>query len=215
MRRATAASSTTTVLAQKCARYSSVSSRPSSFSRILTKHTRRATVLCAGRFSSREEPLRQRKVHIYTECHHQPEFCSHLPASPSQASANLPTPGGRHLPNHLSYLWEPVLDSLVSFLSPLLPLSRMLRLFILDFDVYQKERDAAKTARMLVPSLLRFFSAHKSWGEGFAPPPLAVNISALRSTSPRLQFSTAPTIRRRLGGEQVARKKKGREKEMS
>ena len=139
----------------------------------------------------------------------------HLPASPSQASTNLPTPGGRHLPNHLSYLWEPVLDSLVSFLSPLLPLSRMLRLFILDFDVYQKERDAAKTARMLVPSLLRFFSAHKSWGEGFAPPPLAVNISALRSTSPRLQFSTAPTIRRRLGGEQVARKKKGRENEMS
>ena len=108
-----------------------------------------------------------------------------------------------------------MLDSLVSFLSPLLPLSRMLRLFILDFDVYQKERDAAKTARMLVPSLLRFFSSRKSWGEGFAPPPLAVNISALRSVSPRLQFSTAPTIRRRLGGEQVAHKKKGREKEMS
>ena len=41
------------------------------------------------------------------------------------------------LPNHISFLWSRSNDALLSFLSPLLPVAKLLRIFVLDFDVYK------------------------------------------------------------------------------
>ena len=78
------------------------------------------------------------------------------------------------LPNHISFLWSRSNDALLSFLSPLLPVAKLLRIFVLDFDVYKRERDSHRTARSLVPTLRRFFaSGTKSWpdtgDDGFRP----------------------------------------------
>lgn len=69
------------------------------------------------------------------------------------ASDNTPAP----LPCHISFLWSEVDDAMASLLSPLLPLAKALGLFLLDFDVYLENRDAQKTASVLVPALRRFF----------------------------------------------------------
>ena len=61
------------------------------------------------------------------------------------------------LPNHLSFLWSEVNEAMSSLLSPLLPLAKVLGLFVLDFDVYIQNRDADRTAAQLVPALRRFF----------------------------------------------------------
>ena len=44
-----------------------------------------------------------------------------------------------------------------NYIAYLLPLARALGLFVLDFDVYLRSRDAEPTARLLVPALRRFF----------------------------------------------------------
>ena len=66
---------------------------------------------------------------------------------------NTPAP----LPNHISFLWKEVDESMASLLSPLLPLAKALGLFLLDFDVYLENRDAEQTAEVVVPALRRFF----------------------------------------------------------
>ncbi|KAL1503119.1 hypothetical protein AB1Y20_011182 [Prymnesium parvum] len=74
------------------------------------------------------------------------------------AEDNTPLP----LPCHISFLWREVNDAMCSLLGPLLPLARALGLFVLDFDVYLKTRDADKTAAQVVPALRRFFLASSS-----------------------------------------------------
>lgn len=61
------------------------------------------------------------------------------------------------LPCHISFLWEAVDDAMVDLLLPLLPLAKALGLFLLDFDVYREQRDAAATAAVVVPAVRRFF----------------------------------------------------------
>lgn len=68
---------------------------------------------------------------------------------------NSPAP----LPNHISFLWREVDDAMIDLLSPVLPIAKALRLFMLDFDKYIESRDADKTATDLVPALRRFFLA--------------------------------------------------------
>ena len=69
------------------------------------------------------------------------------------AADNTPAP----LPCHISFLWREVDEAMASLLAPLLPLAKLLGLFVLDFDVYLETRDADRTAALLVPALRRFF----------------------------------------------------------
>ena len=48
---------------------------------------------------------------------------------------------------------------MVEFLSPLLPLARLLRVPVLDFDTYQSRPDSDATARAVLPAVLRFVEA--------------------------------------------------------
>jgi len=59
-------------------------------------------------------------------------------------------------PNHISFLAENVNDSMVSFLSLLLPLAKTLRLPVLDFDKYKESRDSMQTATTVIPLIRRF-----------------------------------------------------------
>ena len=70
-------------------------------------------------------------------------------------------PAPAPLPSHVSYLWEPVLESLLSFAGPLIPLGKLLRLYMYDLEIYKKKRDADATARVLLPLIRRFFVAWK------------------------------------------------------
>ena len=72
-----------------------------------------------------------------------------------------PVAGGEHAPNHISFLDEEANAALVRVLSPLLPLARLLRLPVLDFDVYVERLDARETAAVVRPSIVGFFEAHK------------------------------------------------------
>ena len=74
------------------------------------------------------------------------------------AEGELPR-GATQLPNHLSFLWSGVDESMVDLLAPLLPVAKALRLFVLDFDTYLDARDADTTAADVAPAVLRFFRA--------------------------------------------------------
>jgi hypothetical protein len=63
------------------------------------------------------------------------------------------------LPCHISFLDPRSNDAMVSFLSPLLPLARLLGVPVLDFDVYQETRDSEQTASMVLPPIVQFFKA--------------------------------------------------------
>jgi len=54
-------------------------------------------------------------------------------------------------PNHISFLAGNVNDSMVSFLSPLLPVAQVLGIPVLDFDKYQESRDSVATADVVIP----------------------------------------------------------------
>ena len=47
---------------------------------------------------------------------------------------------------------------MASLLAPLVPLAKLLGLFLLDFDVYLEARDADATAARVVPAVRRFFA---------------------------------------------------------
>mmetsp|Transcript_8497 Transcript_8497/g.21211 ORF Transcript_8497/g.21211 Transcript_8497/m.21211 type:complete len:403 (+) Transcript_8497:32-1240(+) len=64
-------------------------------------------------------------------------------------------------PNHISFLSEPTNDALVTFLSPLLPVARILDVPVLDFDKYQEARDSRETAKAFIPVVLSFFEGAK------------------------------------------------------
>lgn len=54
-------------------------------------------------------------------------------------------------PNHISFLAGNVNDSMVSFLSPLLPVAQALKIPVLDFDKYKESRDSVATANVVIP----------------------------------------------------------------
>jgi len=60
-------------------------------------------------------------------------------------------------PNHISFLAGSVNDSMVSFLSPLLPVAQLLGIPVLDFDRYKESRDSVETAGVTVPLVCGFF----------------------------------------------------------
>jgi len=83
----------------------------------------------------------------------------------SQRSAALllegPVAGAAYAPNHISFLDEEANAALVKVLSPLLPLAKLLKLPVLDFDVYVERKDARQTAAAVRPSIVKFFLAQK------------------------------------------------------
>ncbi len=59
-------------------------------------------------------------------------------------------------PNHISYLTGSVNDSMVSFLSPLLPVAQALEIPVLDFDKYKESQDSVATANIVIPLVSNF-----------------------------------------------------------
>ena len=59
-------------------------------------------------------------------------------------------------PNHISFLAGNVNDSMVSFLSPLLPIAQALNIPVLDFDKYKESRDSEATAKVVIPLVISF-----------------------------------------------------------
>lgn len=60
-------------------------------------------------------------------------------------------------PNHISFLAGNTNDSMVSFLSPLLPVAQTLGIPVLDFDRYKDSRDSRQTAEVVVPLVCGYF----------------------------------------------------------
>jgi hypothetical protein len=69
----------------------------------------------------------------------------------------LAAPSSPPLPCHISFLWSASNNALVSLLAPLLPLAQALGLFVLDFDVFLRNRDSEATAARTAPAVRRFF----------------------------------------------------------
>ena len=69
---------------------------------------------------------------------------------------------GETAPNHISYLSENVNDAMLSFLSPLLPITKALDIPVLDFDKYADSRDSVATGRVLKPLISGFLVNSKS-----------------------------------------------------
>jgi hypothetical protein len=65
---------------------------------------------------------------------------------------------GEKAPNHISYLSENVNDAMLSFLSPLLPVTQALEIPVLDFDKYKDSRDSVATGRALKPLISGFLA---------------------------------------------------------
>ena len=63
-------------------------------------------------------------------------------------------------PNHISFLAGNVNDSMVSFLSPLLPIAQALSIPVLDFDKYQESRDSAATASVVIPLVSAYLTQY-------------------------------------------------------
>ena len=66
-------------------------------------------------------------------------------------------PGASAPPNHISFLSEATNVEMVNFLSPFLPLARLLGIPLLDFDAYQLSGDSAQTAKAVTPAIVAFF----------------------------------------------------------
>ncbi|KAK3287682.1 hypothetical protein CYMTET_4818 [Cymbomonas tetramitiformis] len=61
-------------------------------------------------------------------------------------------------PCHISFLSKETNDEMVTLLSPLLPLARVLDVPLLDFDVYADTRDSDDCAKLVLPTLSQFFT---------------------------------------------------------
>ena len=87
----------------------------------------------------------------------------------SAAGAGAGSGSGSALPCHISFLSSRTNDAMVETLSPLLPLARVLRVPVLDFDVYQTTRDSDAVNAALVPGVVGWLAAVLSrGGEGTA-----------------------------------------------
>ena len=60
-------------------------------------------------------------------------------------------------PNHISFLSTPTNEAMVSYLSPLLPVAKLLGVPLLDFDTYSTTRDSDATAAKFIPLVESFF----------------------------------------------------------
>lgn len=60
--------------------------------------------------------------------------------------------------NHISYLSETVNDAMLNFLSPLLPVTKLLGIPVLDFDKYATSRDSIPTGTILKPLITTFLN---------------------------------------------------------
>jgi hypothetical protein len=65
-------------------------------------------------------------------------------------------------PNHISYLSANTNDAMLSFLSPLLPITNALGIPVLDFDKYMISRDSARTGNILKPLISNFLLSAKT-----------------------------------------------------
>ena len=63
-------------------------------------------------------------------------------------------------PNHISFLSEGVNDSMINFLSPLLPIAQALKIPVLDFDKYKESRDSKPTADVVIPLISAFLQQY-------------------------------------------------------
>jgi hypothetical protein len=72
---------------------------------------------------------------------------------PPRAALVFDGPGS---PNHISFLTESVNESMMDFLSPLLPIARAFEIPVLDFDVYQTSRDSLLTAKRVHPIIVQY-----------------------------------------------------------
>ena len=59
-------------------------------------------------------------------------------------------------PNHISFLAEGPNNAMVEFLSPLLPLARLVGIPLLDFDKYQVSRDSKVTSDVVIPLIVEY-----------------------------------------------------------
>ncbi|KAL7543182.1 hypothetical protein ACHAXR_012468 [Thalassiosira sp. AJA248-18] len=73
---------------------------------------------------------------------------------PSRSSLIFTNPS--NAPNHISFLAEGTNDAMVEFLSPLLPLARILGIPVLDFDKYQMSRDSKATGDVVIPLVVDY-----------------------------------------------------------
>jgi hypothetical protein len=63
-------------------------------------------------------------------------------------------------PNHISFLAEGPNNAMVEFLSPLLPLARLLKIPLLDFDKYQLSRDSKDTSDVVIPLIVKYMKQY-------------------------------------------------------
>lgn len=63
---------------------------------------------------------------------------------------------GSEAPNHISFLSENVNDSMIDFLSPILPIALALGIPVLDFDRYKVSQDSDRTAQTMLPVIKKF-----------------------------------------------------------
>ena len=72
---------------------------------------------------------------------------------PSRAAILFDRPDA---PNHISFLSESVNDSMIDFLSALLPVAKAFDIPLLDFDRYQVSRDSMQTAELVHPLIIQY-----------------------------------------------------------
>ena len=59
--------------------------------------------------------------------------------------------------NHISFLSRGTNDAMTEFLAPLIPIAKKLGIPMLDFDVYDENRDSVECASETVPVVVQFF----------------------------------------------------------
>jgi len=65
-------------------------------------------------------------------------------------------------PNHISFLSSETNDSMIKFLSPLLPVAQALEIPVLDFDKYKESQDSKATANIVIPLVSAYFNQFMS-----------------------------------------------------
>ena len=82
-----------------------------------------------------------------------------------------PLGGMEHTPNHISFLSPAATEVMTDYLSPFIPLAKLLRLPTLDFATYATRRDAAPTAAATHGAVVAFFEGGRAAAAAPAPAP--------------------------------------------
>ena len=69
---------------------------------------------------------------------------------------------------------------MVAFFSPLLPLAKLLRVPLLDFDAYAESRDSGPTGEAFIPPVVAFFRANYASAAAAAAATAAGGVPLLR-----------------------------------